>query len=91
MFSEVVNECYDEVVHWQRNVFKVPSGKVGKTFVRELAHILDAFAEASALKGVAMKALMILPPLLLQKVTPIIKSKRSCSASKTSLNFVETG
>ena len=34
---ESVSASYDEVVHWKRNIFPVPSGKAGKVFVNELA------------------------------------------------------
>ena len=39
-FSSLVKSCYDEVVHWRRNVFKVPHGKVGVSFVRKQASSL---------------------------------------------------
>ena len=29
-FTEVIDRAYAEIVHWCRNFFKVPSGKVGK-------------------------------------------------------------
>ena len=34
---------YDEIVKWKRNLFKVPSGKAGKTFVRELSRMFNAY------------------------------------------------
>ena len=33
-----------EVVHWRRNIFMIPSGKAGKSFVRELATLYQADA-----------------------------------------------
>ena len=33
-FSRSIRAAYQETVHWRRNVFLVPSGKVGKDFVR---------------------------------------------------------
>ena len=35
-FSHSVDRGYEEIVHWRRNLFKVPSGKAGKAFVREM-------------------------------------------------------
>ena len=63
----MINEIYEEIVHWRRNLFKVPSGKAGKAFVTEIDHLLCANAEAEALEAIALKAAMILPALLLQK------------------------
>ena len=66
-FSHSVTCCYAEVVHWKRNLFKVPSGKVGSSFVKELTRLIRAYADSSALESVALKAVMVMPHLLLQK------------------------
>ena len=65
--TQKLDQCYKEVVHWRRNLFKIPSGKAGTSFVREVSRMFQAYAESSALEGIAMKAAMILPALLLQK------------------------
>ena len=68
-----IQHCYDEVVHWKRNIFKIPSGKAGKAFVRETTRLFQAYATGSALESIALQAAMIMPALLLQK--PHAKSK----------------
>ncbi len=65
--TEKIDQCYKEIVHWNRNLFKIPSGKAGTSFVREMSHLFQAYAERSTLEGIAMKAAMILPAMLLQK------------------------
>ena len=72
-FSTCVTCAYDEVVHWRRNLFSVPVGRAGTQFVHELARLFQSFADGSALEGVALKAAMLLPILLLQK--PHFKSR----------------
>lgn len=72
-FVQVIEGCYEEVVHWKRNLFKVPSGRAGKSFVRELTRMFQAYADASALESMALQAAMVMPALLLQK--PHAKSK----------------
>ena len=62
-----------QIVHWRSNLFKVPSGSIGKWFVAKIVHLFEAFATESALEAVALKAAMTLPALLLQK--PHAKSK----------------
>ena len=66
-FVHSLSCCYAEVVHWKRNLFKVPSGKVGNSFVKEITRFLRAYTESSALESVALKAVMVMPHLLLQK------------------------
>ena len=74
-FHVIVNQAYEEVVHWWRNLFQIPSGSAGKAFVTELAHLYQAYADGSSLEGVAMKACMVAPILLLQKSSRTSKSK----------------
>jgi hypothetical protein len=74
-FRCALNGIYDETVHWRRNLFKVPSGKAGTTFVRELSGMFRAYADRSALESVAMKVVMVMPALLLQKPHPRSKAK----------------
>ena len=32
-FCNTVNDVYDEIVHYRRNIFNVPSGRAGKSFI----------------------------------------------------------
>ena len=48
-------------------VFKVPSGRVGKLFVHELARLFLVYAEGTTLESIALTAAMTMPSLLLQK------------------------
>ena len=75
VFMKSILSAYEEVVHWRRNLFLVPSGSTGKSFVRELARLIRTLAEDSALAPVAMTAIMTMPHLLLQKPTPKSRSK----------------
>ena len=71
--SDFVNRviaAYDEVVHWRRNSFVVPLGKVGKGFVQELACLFRSYGEKSALECIALKAAMLCCTLLFQKPHP---------------------
>ena len=72
-FSKVVNEAYDQTVHWIPNLFMVPSGSTGKKFIGELVKLYDAFASESSYESFAIKTAMTMPALLLQK--PHSKSK----------------
>ena len=41
-FACSINRSYEVIVHWRWNLFKVPSGKAGKAFVRELTRMFRA-------------------------------------------------
>ena len=71
-----VSSAYSEVVHWRKNTFTVPYGKVGKKFVYELSTLYRAYAEGSALECIALKAVTVMS-VLLQRPHHKIKAKRS--------------
>lgn len=72
-FINSLKAAYNEVVHWKPNLFKVPYGTTGKSFVSELSRLYKAFASTSAMECIALKATTVAPILLLQK--PSAKSK----------------
>ena len=49
-FMQELDWAYSTIVHWKRNLFRVPSGNVGKPFVTELTRLYDAFASIHLLK-----------------------------------------
>ena len=65
--ADTLEGTYSEVVHWRLNNFKIPMGKSGKEFVRELSSLFSAFASAASMESIALKATVIVPILLLQK------------------------
>ena len=73
--AEDIDRIYSEIVHWRHNVFKIPSGKQGKAFVYEMACLFNAYAEASSMEGVAIKAARVFPALVLQKPFKASRSK----------------
>ena len=50
-------EVYDEIVHWDKRFFPIPDGAEGKSFVSELANLLQAYVES---EGAAHEALWVL-------------------------------
>ena len=46
-FAHSVECCYEEIVHWRRFLFKIPSGKAGKSFVHELTKLFRTYADGS--------------------------------------------
>ena len=74
MFN-AITRIYDEVIHWRHNLFIVPSGNAGKSFVSELARLLQAFADGSSIESVCMKAVTILQVLALQKPSRTSKTR----------------
>ena len=68
-----ITSAYTEMMHWKKRLLPVPWGNVGSAFISELAQLYRAYAERSTLECIALKAIAILPSLLLQK--PHAKSR----------------
>jgi len=71
---QIISAAYEEIVHWQKNLFMVPTGASGKKFVKETTKFIEYFnSNSEFFCEISMKVLMIMPSLLLQK--PGYKSK----------------
>ena len=42
-FIFLINDAYDKVIMWQKNLFKLPTGNAAKAFISELAKWLQHF------------------------------------------------
>ena len=66
--AQIGNAIYEEVVFWKRNIFKLPSGAAGKRYIKETTRLINIWNENSVpLVDSALKFLMIMPSILLQK------------------------
>ena len=74
-FAETIDNIYNEIIHWRKNLFKLPSGKASKLFITELTTWLEHFNKNSDFQMIAMKVFMTLPSLILQKPSKNSKSK----------------
>ena len=85
---QIISAAYEEVVHWRKNLFLVPTGASGKKFVRETAKFIDYFnCSSESFSDISMKILMIMPSLLLQK--PGYKSKSKVHSECLSRRLVK--
>ena len=73
--SQIINATYNETTKWRKNLFNIPSGATGKRFVEEMTKLINNWNNKSPLANVALKALFIMPALLLQKPFKTSKSK----------------
>ena len=73
VYQKDLEEAYEQIVHWRKNVFMVPTGASGKKFINEITRLFDQWTNDTPLKGIALKAIHVMPALLLQK--PSRKSK----------------
>ena len=63
--QQVVFSTYGEAIKWKRKLFMLPSGKTSKEYIDECTRLILEWVHDSQLQGIAIKALMIMPSLLL--------------------------
>ena len=63
------------MVTWKKNLFLLPSGKAGKSFINLITEWLKNFNNGNSFQGIAWKVIMVLPNLLLQKPSKKRKAK----------------
>ena len=86
---DTINGVYDEIVHFRRNIFNVPTGGAGKAFIEELTFWIKH--SNSDLNSVALRAFMVLPTVILQKPSATSKSKEHGAAIERRLNLWRFG
>ncbi len=87
----MLNVVYEKIVFWRQNLFRLPSGNAGKRFIREVTRLVNSWVEDSSIKTISLKAIMIMPALLLQKPSRKSKSKEHTTALSKRLELWEKG
>ena len=73
---ELLKSIYDKMVHWRNNIFRIPSGKLGKLFITEMTSLINSWNNKDCGKSTALIKLMIFPNLMLQKPEKNIKADK---------------
>ena len=89
--AKTINLTYQTITKWQRNLFLVPTGKVGQDFIDEVAKTLTLFNSGSHMESVAITMIMIMFPLLLQKPSRKSKSKEHVKYLASRLSMWKAG
>ena len=90
-FVGFVDNTYNAILKWRKNLFKLPSGNASKKFVTSLTEWIGHFNSDTALKGIALKVFHILPALLLQKPSRNSKAKEHLKCLERRLALWEAG
>ena len=69
------DDVYNRVVHWRKSLFLLLSGSTGNRFIEEMTRLINSWTFRSEQDTIAVKALIVLPTLLLQKTSCTSKSK----------------
>ena len=84
---KVAANAYNEIVTWKKNIFKLPGNATGKAVRTEMTKLCDAYSNKTDMEQVALKLLIIICPLLLQKSSKNSKSKENVQHLKCRLGL----
>ena len=73
--EEKLNSAYNEVVKWNKNFFKIALGSCGKKLVEEACKLVSLYNGKGEWEHLAIKALIVLLPLVLQKPSKNSKTR----------------
>jgi len=90
-FTKDVDLIYGKIVFWKKNIFMLPTGNAGKSYINELTRLLHSWTSKTALVDIALKAMMIMPSLLLQKPSRTSKAKDHLKALERRLDLWNPG
>ena len=90
-FVNLINTTYDNIIHWRKNLFKLPNGKASHLFINELSLWLDHYNRGTDFKCMALKVFMTLPCLLLQKPSKNSKAKDHIKKLEERLRLLNEG
>lgn len=73
-FRSKVVQAYDQIVFWKKDFFELPKCSHGKDFIREMTRLVSAWSSKSSDRDICLKALMVMPSLLLLRTSKNAKT-----------------
>ena len=77
----VISDCYDLAVHCRPKLFRLPTGRVGELFIKELSRLFSNYANGLSLEAFAFKAAIafLFLHLILQRTSAKLRVKSIAS------------
>ena len=91
LIERKIYSAYNEIIYWKKLLFLLPTGAAGKGFIAEMIRLVNSWTYKSDLETIALKALMIMLCLLLQKTFLNSKSKENSETLKRRFSLWKNG
>ena len=86
-----IERIYEEIVFWRKNIFELTKGRVGKLFVNETARLFESLTEGNPMERFALKAMAVMPHLILQKSSRKMKAPEIRAAVEKRMDMWKKG
>ena len=88
MFIEdKINSAYNKIVYGKKVLFLLPTGAAGEGFIDEMTRLVNCWTYKLNFEAIPLKALIIMPDLLLEKASLNSKSKENSETLKQRLSL----
>jgi hypothetical protein len=74
-FIRSISSVYERMPSCRKNIFLLPTGKCGQTFIKEKARLIECWTTHNVLERIALKAVAVMDFLLLQRTHHKAKTK----------------
>ena len=92
VLKEWVNEIYEEIRSWQqKNLFEPPKCEESKEFIQMKIDLLDSYVDDTHYASFALKFIMVLPIVMLQKVSRKASRKQNVQSLRRRLDHLKNG
>ena len=89
--SQELDHCYNTIVTWRKKICLIPRVNASKKFICELTRLINLFNNNTVMKEVALIAVMVFMPMMLQKPARNSKAKDHCRYLEKRLHLWEQG
>ena len=89
--AEKIERAYEKIVHWRKNLFMLPTGSCGKSYINELTRLMNSWTYNSPDSFIAMKSIHVMPSLILQKPSRTSKAKQHAAAVERRIELWKKG
>ena len=86
-FINELNNANEKTDYSRKNLFFLPKGAAGKSFINEMTWMINAWVYNTPIKDIALKALHVMLALLLQKPSKNSKSKDHLKSLERRLKY----
>ena len=87
--NTMASEAYEEITSWRRNLFRLPKGNIGKQFIEHMVKQIDNWISTN--EEDALKLLMCMPSLLLQRTSKKGKARENKDNLRRRMDLWENG
>ena len=68
-YSAAINSAYEQLVYWKKNLYGLPKGATGKSFISEKTKLINEWSSKSPNRDICLKAMMVIPNLIHQRTS----------------------